>query len=204
MYIPKEFEMNDSAEITNFIRTHSFGVLFSNTEGRPVATHLPFFYDSDRNVLFAHMAKANPQWRDLDGQTGLVVFSGPHAYISPSWYGEPASVPTWNYVAVHVYGKCSVLHGQDGLDTLLKNTVQFYEPHSDLPARSNEPFYQSMMKSIVGFRIDITSIEGKAKLSQNKSLAVQERVVAQLHETGNSDAVLVSQWMQRILRTPDR
>ncbi len=94
MYIPKQFEMNAPTEITNFIHAYSFGVLMSTIGEQPFATHLPFLYDAGQNVLFAHMAKANPQWRNLDGQTVLVVFSRPHAYISPSWYREDASVPT--------------------------------------------------------------------------------------------------------------
>jgi transcriptional regulator len=195
MYVHKHFAMNDPADIEKFIRTHSFGMLISSVQDEPFATHLPFLYDAEQRVLFAHMARANPQWRELDGQKALVVFAGPHAYISPSWYEEPAAVPTWNYVAVHVYGTCSVLAGEDGLKTLLADTVRYYEPDSQLPTRENESFYRNMMKAIVGFRIDITKIEGKAKLSQNRSPAVQDRVVKKLEMSGDPQAQAIGRCM---------
>ncbi|MHB1628733.1 MAG: FMN-binding negative transcriptional regulator [Bacilli bacterium] len=199
MYIPTPFEMNDPTEITRFIHAHSFGLLMSTVEGQPFATHLPFLYDAGQNVLFAHMAKANPQWRELDGQTALVVFSGPHAYISPSWYEAPASVPTWNYAAVHVYGTCKIIDHEGELGRLLEQAVKFYEPHSELPSQADEPFYRNMMKAIVGFRVDITRTEGKAKLSQNKSNEIQRRVAAKLGESGDCGAGDVSRLMQERL-----
>jgi transcriptional regulator len=199
MYIPKSFEMTNQAEITNFIHAHSFAILISTCDGQPVATHLPFIYDAERNVLLAHMAKANPQWRNLNGQTVLVVFSGPHAYISPSWYEVPSSVPTWNYVAVHVYGKYTVIDGEEELANMLERTVRFYESDSDLPSQADEPFYRNMLKAIVGIRIDITRVEGAAKLSQNKPVEVQERVIAKLRQSGEVDAQGVAQLMQERL-----
>lgn len=196
MYVPKSFEMNDLNEITKFLHTHSFGILVSTADGQPLATHLPFLYDTERNVLLAHMAKANPQWRNLEGQTVLVVFSGPHAYISPSWYKVSASVPTWNYVAVHVYGKCTVIDSEEELAGLLEKTVLFYEPDSELPSKADEPFYRNMMKAIVGFRIDITSVQGAAKLSQNKSVEIQQRIIANLRESADTRSQGVAQFMQ--------
>lgn len=199
MYIPKPYEMNDPTEITAFIHAHSFGVLMSTVEGRPSATHLPFLYHAEQRFLFAHMAKANPQWRNLDGQAVMAVFSGPHAYISPSWYRQDASVPTWNYVAVHVHGNCSVIDEEEELGTLLENTVRFYEPDSELLSKADESFYRNMMKAIVGFRIDITSVEGTAKLSQNKSTKVQQRVITNLSTSADQSAQAVAQLMQREL-----
>ncbi|PWI56926.1 FMN-binding negative transcriptional regulator [Sulfoacidibacillus thermotolerans] len=180
MYIPSSFVMDDPQALSNFIRLNSFGILVSTDQVTPIATHLPFLYDEKQNALFAHMAKANPQWKALDGQMVLTIFPGPHAYISPSWYGDPASVPTWNYLAVHVLGKCSIIKSRIELASILEQLVRFYEPSSDLPERATEPFYQNMMNEIVGFRIDITHIEGVAKLSQNKSPAIQQRVAKQL------------------------
>ncbi len=200
MYIPTPFRMNDPTEIMRFIHAHSFGLLTSTVESQPFATHLPFLYDAGQNVLFAHLAKANPQWRELDGQTALVVFSGPHAYVSPSWYEAPASVPTWNYVAVHVYGICRVIDHEEELGRLLEQTVRFYEPHSELPYQVDEPFYRNMMKAIVGFRVDITRVEGKAKLSQNKSDEIQRRVAARLGESGDFGAQDVARLMQERLK----
>ncbi|GMA52424.1 hypothetical protein GCM10025857_37810 [Alicyclobacillus contaminans] len=147
-------------------------------------------------MLLAHLAKANPQWRTLHGQSALVVFQGPHAYISPSWYETPASVPTWNYVAVHVYGTCQVVDSQQELAEILEKTIRFYEPDSLLPTEADEPFYRKMMQAIVGIRIRITHMEGAAKLSQNKSPDVQQRVIARLRESGDAIAQRVADWMQ--------
>lgn len=199
MYIPKPFEMNDPVEITHFLQSNSFGLLTSVSGGQPVATHLPFLYEPEQNVLFAHMAKANPQWQDISGQTVLTVFSGSHAYISPAWYEVPNAVPTWNYVAVHVTGKCSVIGIKD-LGRLLDTTVRFYEPDSVLSSQTEEPFYQQMMKAIVGVRIDITRVEGVAKLSQNKSANIQQRVITQLRNSEDANAHGVAQLMEQQLK----
>lgn len=196
MYIPSHFRMSDADEVTNFIHSHSFGILVNSVEHQPFATHLPFLYDAKDNVLFAHMAKANPQWRSLDGQIVMVIFSGPHAYISPSWYGAPASVPTWNYMAVHVYGKCTVVDNDEKLGDLLRRTVQFYEPDSNLAWQAGEPFFQNLMKAIVGIRIEITEIQGAAKLSQNKPTGVQQRVIASLLQSGDAGSKAVAERMQ--------
>lgn len=195
MYIPKHFTMDNPSEIAGFIHAHSFGMLMSSVEGKPYVTHLPFLYDAERGVLSAHMARANPQWRELEGQTVLVVFPGPHTYVSPSWYEQPANVPTWNYVAVHVYGQCRIIDSEAELKTLLADTVRFYEPDSDLLTQEDEAFYRNMMKAIVGFRIDVTSLEGKAKLSQNKAPEVQARVIRQLSLSNNPDAQAIGRWM---------
>lgn len=196
MYIPKHFEWTDEAAIGDFIRANSFGTLTTIVDGVPYATHLPFLYDAEQKVLLAHVAKANSQWRNMDGQTALAVFTGPHAYISPSWYEVAESVPTWNYVAVHVTGKCAVIDDETELLRLLEQTVRFYEPESTLPAQAGERFYRNMMKAIVGFRIHITRVEGKRKLSQNKSGEVQQRVIDHLLQAGDTGAAGVAKLMQ--------
>ncbi|WP_029422577.1 FMN-binding negative transcriptional regulator [Alicyclobacillus macrosporangiidus] len=198
MYVPKAFSMDDPQEIAHFLRDHSFGLLISTSGGELTATHLPFVFDADGRRLWAHMARANPQWRDLHGQTALVVFQGPHAYISPSWYEVPQSVPTWNYVAVHVYGRCSVIEDEGELADLLAKTVRFYEPDSRLPEEAGEPYYRNLMRAVVGFRLDIERIEGKAKLSQNKPPEVRRRVIEALGRTGDAEAQEVAAWMRRL------
>ncbi|SFV06795.1 FMN-binding negative transcriptional regulator [Alicyclobacillus macrosporangiidus] len=198
MYIPKAFAMDDPQEIARFLRDHSFGLLISTSRGELTATHLPFVFDADGRCLWAHMARANPQWRDLHGQTALVVFQGPHAYVSPSWYEVPQSVPTWNYVAVHVYGRCTVIEDESELADLLAKTVRFYEPDSRLPEESGEPYYRNLMRAVVGFRLDIERMEGKAKLSQNKPPEVRRRVIEALGRTGDAEAQEVAAWMRRL------
>ena len=195
MYVPKSFEMHDVNEVREFINANSFGILMSTVNDRPLATHLPFIYDVEQNSLFAHMAKANPQWQDLHGQLAMAIFTGPHAYISPSWYEVPDSVPTWNYMAVHVYGKCSIIDDANKFAGLLNKMVRFFEPDSQLPSQVDEAFYQNMMKAIIGVRIDIQSIQGAAKLSQNKSADIQQRVIANLRQMEDAGAQAVAQLM---------
>ena len=105
MYVPRHFAEADADRLARFIDENGFGLIVTVSEGRPVASHVPFLYERERNVLLSHVARANPQWRDLAGETEvMVVFQGPHTYISPSWYRAPG-VPTWNYAVAHVYGR---------------------------------------------------------------------------------------------------
>lgn len=201
VYIPKAFRMDHASDITSFLRDNSFGVIVQAQENDFLATHVPFLYDADRAQLCAHVAKANPQAEQLDGQRVMVVFQGPHAYISPSWYGIPKQVPTWNYVAVHVHGVCHVVHHSEALVDILEQTIYAYEPNSSLPKEANQPFYQNMTKAIVGFRVEITRIEGVAKLSQNKPVEVQRRVIRHLRNStdnlGDKTAVMMQQKLEQ-------
>ena len=144
------------------------------------------------------MARANPQWMQADGQSVLCIFSGPHAYISPTWYEAANAVPTWNYTAVHVTGKFQTMHDPDELLPLLARTVNAYESGQVAPWKfdtSNE-FYKKMALSIVGFRIQIDNIEGKWKLNQNRSVEQQEKVVNALQKSANPDDLAVAEMMK--------
>jgi len=164
----------------------SFATLVTVHDGSPMATHLPFLVDPDdgeHGRLIAHMARANDQWRDFGhGGEALVIFQGQHAYVSPSWYRAHPSVPTWNYVAVHAYGVPRVIDDEarvrDILRTLVdKHEAGFDEPWSmDLP----DPYMTNMLRGIVAFEMPITHIDGKFKLSQNRSGEDREQVVAAL------------------------
>lgn len=196
--------MEDEKQAVEFMRAHSFGILVSTHNSQPLATHLPFFYDIERRLLFSHMAKANPQWKSLDGQMVLAIFSGPHAYISPSWYGVAPNVPTWNYLAVHAYGKCALIEDPSELTNILSQLVLFYEPKSSLPLQASETFYQNMMNAIVGFSITVTEIQAAAKLSQNNSQDVQRRVLSHLSQSGDPGAQGVAHYMRsRLDGTPE-
>jgi len=218
MYIPASFEMSETEEMMQFISQHSFAILFSEVKGRPSATHLPILFergkvalgqaardgelgedgngDGAKGKLVGHFAKANPHWRELDGAEVLVVFSGPHAYISPSWYVEKQAVPTWNYVAVHVSGKCRVITDAQKLHVLLAKTAQFYESTSPLLEHLEEEFYVKMENAVVGIEIEITEIEGKAKLSQNKSVDTIRGVIEGLRHSNAGLADEVADLMQ--------
>jgi transcriptional regulator len=128
-YIPASFQISDAAEIHAFMRKHSFAMLVTQDEGGMTATHLPLLFDADvgpHGTLLGHMARANPQWRGIAGEA-LAVFPGPHAYVSPTWYEAPGTVPTWNYVAVHAYGPLQLVEDRDGLHDILTRTVAVYE-----------------------------------------------------------------------------
>lgn len=179
MYIPSHFQQTDRAEIAEFIRRFSFGTLISQEVNRPVATHLPFVLhdSSDSWVLSSHFAKANPQSQTIEGQTVLAIFSEPHAYISPSLYDKKESVPTWNYMAVHVYGKMQLISEPTEVRSLLESMISTYEPSYQVHWQDlSEDFKTKMSKGITAFHIQVTDIQAKEKLSQNKTQNEQSRI----------------------------
>ncbi|MDH3601603.1 MAG: FMN-binding negative transcriptional regulator [Candidatus Tectomicrobia bacterium] len=191
MYIPKLFREADQAALHDLMRANSFATLISQHDGAPYASHLPMLLQADagpHGTLVGHMARANPQWREFDpGQEVLTIFQGPHAYVSPSWYETELSVPTWNYAVVHAYGTPRVIEDRAALYDILKAVVQMYEAPFEQPWPFALPadFVDKMMRAIVGFSIPITRLEGKYKLSQNRPLEDQQRVVEALHEQGD-------------------
>jgi transcriptional regulator len=186
MYIPQAFRVTDQQILHEFIERHSFATLISIVEGKPFATHLPLLFDRARSAqgaLLGHVARANPQWRAFDGQQeALAMFQGPHAYVSPSWYATSPAVPTWNYTAVHVYGVPRVIDDEQAFSDLLDRLIAVYEAGMPQPWPGILPadFRANLIKGIVGFVMDIERIEGKFKLSQNRSREDQRRVVERL------------------------
>jgi transcriptional regulator len=186
MYIPEAFRVTDLQTLHEFIERHSFATLVSSVEGKPFATHLPLLFDQTRSAhgaLLGHVARANPQWHAFDGQQeALAMFQGPHAYVSPSWYATSPAVPTWNYTAVHVYGTPQVIDDDHVFSDLLDKLIAFYEAGIANPWSGRLPtdFRTNLMKGIVGFTMNIERIEGKFKLSQNRSREDQRRVVEHL------------------------
>lgn len=170
MYTPSHFQIDDLGTLHAFIQRHSFATLVSQEGGVPQATHLPFLLNPTQNTLISHMARANPQWRHFTTSEVLVIFTGPHAYISPAWYATQPAVPTWNYTAVHAYGIPRIVTQHDRFAQMLHELVEFYE--SGRPNRWNgelpPEFRDGLMKGIVGLEIQITRLEGKFKLSQNR------------------------------------
>ncbi|HSG50220.1 MAG TPA: FMN-binding negative transcriptional regulator, partial [Longimicrobiales bacterium] len=186
-------------------RRNNFGILFSAGPDGPVATHLPFSLDAERGehgTLVAHMARANPHWKALaPDQEVLVVFAGPHAYISPTWYAEPVAVPTWNYAAVHVYGVPQLVEDMDVLRGQVEQLVHEHEAHRD-PAwdvAAAEPKLEGLLKAIVGFEIPIARVEGKMKFNQNRSREDREGVVRALEGEADSMAQAVVEIMRRTM-----
>ncbi|WP_397538181.1 FMN-binding negative transcriptional regulator [Rummeliibacillus pycnus] len=202
MFIPKHFEIKNKDIIYDFIERFSFATVFSQNKGEPYATHLPLILNKDENSLYGHFARANGQWKDVEDKQVLVVFQGPHCYISPSWYETTKAVPTWNYVAIHLYGMMEILEDDKVIFDSLNNLVNKYEsPDSPYNLGTVEPsFIEGMSKGIVAFKIKITKIEAKAKLSQNHPVERQKLIIEQLEKTSNQENIQVASLMRENLK----
>ena len=181
MYIPKHFEVTDQEEICRFIKENAFGQLISSVDNRPFSTHLPFQLNAEQNSLFCHVARRNPQWKAIAEQEVLVTFQGAHDYVSPTWYNS-AGLPTWNYQAVHVYGKAELITDANELQSLVNALSHTYEQSR---AKPWEPDYNpSTLNMIVGIRIHISELQCQFKLSQNRSKEEQQNVIDALNNSG--------------------
>ncbi|RIH82063.1 Protease synthase and sporulation protein PAI 2 [Calidithermus terrae] len=183
MYLPGHFRVDDPGPLHELMRRFSFATLVSVHEGRPFATPLPFVLDAGRNRLEAHMARANPQWTTLEANPEvLVIFQGDHSYVSPSWYEKHPSVPTWNYVTVHAYGKARLVEEPEAVKAMLRGLVRQHEPAWDMDALPAS-YLEGMVKGVVAFEVEIARLEGKFKLSQNRSAADRRRVAEALAQS---------------------
>lgn len=202
MYIPKHFQLKDEEIIYDFIEKYSFATLFSQHNGEPYATHLPLTLNKGESALYGHFARPNEQWKDIEYQQVLAVFQGPHSYISPSWYETTMAVPTWNYVSIHLYGKMEIVKDQKVIFDSLNDMVNKYE-NPDSPYNLNDvdsSFIEGMSKGIVAFKIKITKIEAKAKLSQNHPVERQELIIKHLENTSQQDNIQVASLMKKNLQ----
>ncbi|UNJ81388.1 FMN-binding negative transcriptional regulator [Metabacillus dongyingensis] len=202
MYIPKHFKIDDEEVIYDFIEKYGFATLFSQHKGEPCATHLPLMINKSENALYGHFARPNEQWKDAVNQQVLAVFQGPHCYISPTWYETTEAVPTWNYVSIHLYGKMEIVEDRKGIFDSLNDLVNKYErPDSPYNLKDVEPsFIEGMSKGIAAFRIKITKIEAKAKLSQNHPVERQELIINHLENTSQQDNIQVASLMKKNLQ----
>lgn len=186
MYTPPAFRIEDHEELMAFIGRHSFAIIITHDGDSPHATHMPVLLDMSNGphgTLLTHMARANPQWKHFANQQEvLVIFTGPHAYISPAWYAESPAVPTWNYTAVHVYGIPRVIENPERFAQLLTDLVEFNEDGREnrWSGEMPEGYRDRVMQGAIGIEIEITRVEGKFKLSQNRSSADVEGVIAAL------------------------
>ena len=200
MYIPHANRVDDQAALLAFMQAHSFATLVSLVQGELFATHIPLIIvaQDDQILLRGHVAKANPHWQELATQrTVLVIFQGPHAYISPTHYEKWESVPTWNYIAVHAYGSARLIQDEAGqLATLTEliaaNEATYQQQWDSLP----EKFRQGMLNGLVAFEIVVTRLEGKFKLSQNRPAGDQERVASALSSHSDLTIAAVGHYMQ--------
>jgi transcriptional regulator len=201
MYIPSLNKFDDQQEAISFMRRYSFATIITVKDGVPTATHLPFIVPqkSDQIILKSHFAKANPQSNDIIDNRALVIFTEPHAYISPKHYEKAESVPTWNYLAVHAYGKCVLLDGEANKAALLKETIESFDADylkqwDGLP----DSFKQGMMKGIVAFEIAVDDLQAKKKLSQNKTTAERESIINELSQAENANEKDIAAYMSSL------
>lgn len=204
MYTPKHFAVDDPAELSAFIQHYNFAAFITSHEGQLCATHLPFMLDTQRGehgTLIAHMARANPQWQTFAaGQEALAIFTGPHAYVSPSWYeAAPTNIPTWNYTAVHTYGVPAVIDDEEAVYDILTQLVQEHEARFEHPwsMQSSDEYVRRRISAIVAFEIPITRLEGKYKLSQNRTQADQYSVAAHLFASNDPQAAATAEMMRQ-------
>jgi transcriptional regulator len=201
VYIPEFNRQEDRSTAVAFMTANPFAILVSTVDGIPFATHLPLLVDEvgDQIVVEGHMAKANPHWKSMkEDEDSLVIFHGPHAYISPSWYEIRESVPTWNYAAVHVYGEPSLFTDEGCLKETLHRMINTFEPSYRMQWHDLTDQYQSrMMKHIVGFKIKAKRVEAKFKLSQNRTQGEQARIIQSLQQSKDSHISGVAELMQQ-------
>lgn len=186
MYIPKHFSISETEEIFSFLHANAFGQLISLADQRLTVSHLPFLVSSDRKFLHCHLARQNSHWRSLEDQQVLVTFLGPHDYISPSWYQNPG-VPTWNYQALHIYGRCRVFEEPEAIAGIVEALSERYE--SGLTPPWEPQYSDTMLKAIIGVEIEIEELQCKYKLSQNRPARDQQGVIDKLEETGSESLV---------------
>lgn len=199
MYIPKYFKITNDDEIWDFVQNNSFGTIVTTKSGKPIATHLPLqlMKEEDTYYLTGHMAYGNPQWRTFAScEDILVMFQGPHAYISSSWY-EEENVPTWNYQAVHVYGTASILDEEE-LTQDLTMLLQKYEEHRENPVLSENLSSETkkQIKGIVGFKIKIQEVQAAYKLSQNRNEEDYKNIISKLFEEKNLNSKQLGEVMK--------
>ena len=204
MYVPEHFLELKPDRISSLIERHAFGMLVTAPEGVPFASHLPFLLQhagGERQTLLCHMARANPQWQHFDsGKEVLVIFHGPHAYVSPGWYASPG-VPTWNYVVVHVRGKARVMEDETALESLITELTARYEANRATPWQADLSGERraKLLNSIVGCEIEITQIQAKFKLSQNRPRQDQHRVATELRRSKDTTEAGVGTLMYEVL-----
>ncbi|MDB5126910.1 FMN-binding negative transcriptional regulator [Mucilaginibacter sp.] len=201
MYTPKHFQLSDHQEAISFMQKYSFATIVTILNGVPEATHLPFLIEQrgEELVLISHFAKANPQSAAVFNETSLVIFTEPHAYISPSNYEKEQNVPTWNYLSVHAYGKATLIEDKAEVAELLEKMIGFYEADyrnqwDNLP----DDYKFKMMNGITAFEIVVTDLQAKKKLSQNRTKIERENIIASLRNSTDKNEQEIAAYMSSL------
>lgn len=201
MYVPSFNTFTNRQDIVAFMQRYSFATVVTANDGVPEATHLPFLVreENDKLILRSHFAKANPQSKSITDTISLVIFTEPHAYISPSNYETEKVVPTWNYIAVHAYGQATLLESPEQKAELLKHTINTYEAAyfkqwEGLP----EEYRLRMMNGIVAFEIEVTDLQAKKKLSQNRSETEKDNIIHSLKDSTDANEREIAAYMAKL------
>jgi transcriptional regulator len=203
VYLPPHFTESRPEVLIDHIERHDFGLLVSQGDAGPTASHVPFLVKrrDGRLVLQAHLARPNPQLADLDrGGEALAIFQGPHAYVSPSWYLAGPAVPTWNYAAVHASGPVRTIADAAWLRDMVRRLSERHEAREAVPWRMDdlpEPYVASMLNGIVGVEIEVSRLEGKFKLSQNRPAGDRPRIAIALQRRADEASRDVAALMRR-------
>lgn len=203
MYIPKDYKQENETEIKSFIEHNGFAALISQVKGKHWATHIPLVWEEKGgfSILSGHISKGNPQWKEFtENESVLAIFMGPHTYVSSSWYNHE-NVPTWNYMAVHVYGSIRITEGEELLASLKKLTNK-YEKHSQNPVSvegMSEKFLRNELKGLVGFEIKIDDIQAVYKLSQNRDVHNKQNIIAELEKLDDEGSQMIADQMKKLI-----
>lgn len=206
MYIPKTFKEDNPETLLQIMRDNAFATLVtSDEEGMPIATPLPFLIEKKGNAikLHAHFAKVNPQWKHLEtNKPVLVIFNGPHCYISPSWY-EKAGVPTWDYVTINAYGSAQLFDDPNQTRELIEALTDKYEQHQEKPWKPKKNYPDKMLNAIIGFEITVQELQGKVKIGQNKSAEDLNSVIKALEQSSSEQELAIANLIKNYLKSKD-
>lgn len=203
MYIPKYFAETDEENLLSFMREFNFATVVTAENDFPTATHLPFIIEKRADgkiILSAHLAKANLHWKQFENKAVLVIFHEPHAYVSPLLYGEKNNVPTWNYVAVHAYGKAETFKTAEENLAFLTKMVEAFDPdyfQTDWQEMSDE-YKLNLARGVVAFEIEVTDLQGKKKLNQNKPGTSAQNVIEAFEKSESENEKLIARYMKEV------
>lgn len=208
LYVPRAFGVDDAAAMHALIDEHPFATLVTPAFPEPHVSHVPLLRERDSAtlVLIGHFARANPHWRHASEAASMAIFHGPHAYVSPTWYSQPAdAVPTWNFATVHVHGRLEILEGATDAERVLQALVERFEGSGEkawrfaMQGRQRE----AMVSSIVAFRLTAERTSGKFKLSQNRTPTDRRQVTDALEASAHAESRATAAWMQRFALPDD-
>lgn len=200
MYIPKINLATNKDEIIAFMKQFSFATIVTSKDNIPIATHLPFLVSikDDNIVLVSHFAKANEQWKDIENDNILVIFSEPHAYISPKHYDKELNVPTWNYISIHAYGQGKLITETEKVFKVLENTIDNYETAYKQQWNEFPSEYKlKLVNGIVAFEIIVKDLQAKKKLSQNRTKTEKEKIIDTLSKSNDTNEQVIADYMKK-------